>query len=382
MTAYRLIASCVALAACAACGAEPSASRTPQVSTAVAPAARARNAASDRASSSSTSLAVTAPTPVAPAAVASPSKPLAAPDPVAALLALRGEHSTSLGAPGNGSVRGAVALPERGPGFVHNVKRPAEARYGTVEIVQAIVRAAAVVERELPGSGLVVNDIGLDGGGPIRQHGSHQSGRDADILFYLLDRERQPLPAVGVPIEPDGTGYDYKDLSVPADDVLVRLDAPRTWRFMQALIEDPGAQVQRIFLVEHVRAMLLAAAEKQRAPQAARDRFAALTCQPGTPHDDHMHVRWYCTPEDIGHGCYDTPPIYPWQRDALAVLGLAPVLEPPGRRARRSAEVEERTTSRAEARAKAGPMHKSVRQFLARREAWASQPHPGREYCK
>jgi hypothetical protein len=128
--------------------------------------------------------------------------------------------------------------------------------------------------------------------------------------------------------------------------------------------------------------MLLAAAEKQRAPLVARERFAALTCQPGTPHDDHMHVRWYCTPEDIARGCYDKPPIYPWHRDALALLGVVPVLEPPGNRARRSAEVEERTTSRAEARAKAGPMHKSVRQFLARREAWAKQPHPGREYCK
>jgi len=377
MGAYRLIASCALLAACRG---EPSAARSQHASAVAAQGACCEVATT----ASSAQLAMAAPA-VATSQTAAPNprpEPAPAPDPVAALLALGGEHSTSLGAPGNGSVRGAVALPERGPGFLHNPKRPAGARYGTVELVQAIVRAAAVVERELPGSGLVVNDIGLEGGGRIAQHGSHQSGRDADILFYVLDRERQPLPSVGVPIEPDGTGYDYKELHVPDDDVLVRLDAPRTWRFMQALIEDRGEQLQRIFLVEHVRAMLLAAAEKQRAPAAIRERFGALTCQPGTPHDDHMHVRLFCTPEDIAQGCYDKPPIYPWQRDALAALGLAAVLEPPSNRAQRNAEVEERTTSPAEARAKAGPMHKTVRQFLKRREAWLKQPHPGREYCK
>ena len=368
--AYRLIAwgwTLAWLAWLASCGGEQGAARTPQVHPVVVAEQKQAPAAAEEPSGEATKLEPAAP---------------AAPDPIAELLALGGERSTSLGAPGNGSVLGAVALPVTGPGFLHNPKRPADARYGTVELVQSIVRAAAVVERELPGSGLVVNDIGLPRGGKIAQHGSHQSGRDADILFYVLDRERNPWPSVGVPIEPDGTGYDYKDLSVLEDDVLVRLDAPRTWRFVQALIEDPVAQVQRIFVVEHVRAMLLAAAERAHAPQAARDRFAALTCQPSTPHDDHMHVRWFCTPEDTKAGCYDKPPIYPWHRDALAALGLAPVLEPAGNRKERMAEVEERTTSRAEARAKAGPMHKEVRRFLARREAWAKQPHPGREFCK
>ena len=93
MTAYRLIASCVALAACGACGAEPSASRTPQVSTAVVPAARARNAPSASASAASTAStppAATAPASGAPSAVASPAEQAAPPDPVAALLALGG----------------------------------------------------------------------------------------------------------------------------------------------------------------------------------------------------------------------------------------------------------------------------------------------------
>jgi penicillin-insensitive murein endopeptidase len=374
------------LACCAwllcACSGTPNAGRSPQANNGTAmPAAHPSAETTGRVPAGPIEhSAVAAPT-TAPAAEPTPAAP-PPPDPVAELLALGGDHSTSLGAPGNGSLLGGVALPDSGPGFSHNVKRPTEARYGTVELVQAIVRSAAVVEHELPGSGLVVNDIGLEHGGKIAQHGSHENGRDADILFYVLDKDRKPLPSVGVPIEPNGSGYDYKDLHDPNDDVLVRLDAPRTWRFVQAMIEDRGDQLQRIFLVEHVRSMLLAEAQKVHAPKLAIERFEAVTCQPGQPHDDHMHVRLFCTPEDMSKGCLDKPPIYAWHKEALAALGLQPILETVKNRTQRNAEVEERTTSRPEARASSGPMSHEVRRFLARRESWAKQPHPGREYCK
>jgi penicillin-insensitive murein DD-endopeptidase len=303
-------------------------------------------------------------------------------DETAALLALPKSHSTSSGAPGAGTLLGGVALPRIGPGFLYNPKRPPDARYGTVELVQAIVKAAATVEREFPGIPLVVNDLSLPQGGPIAQHGSHQSGRDADILFYVLDERGEPLQSVGVPLGPDGKGWDFKDLSVLEDDVRVQLDAPRTWRFMQALLEAGGDHVQRIFIVEHVRAMLLAEAERVRAPAALRERFGHITCQPSTPHDDHMHVRFFCSPEDIGHGCLDKPPIYPWYKDALASLGLAPVLERAVDRRARAKEVAARTTTPEQAKRRAGPMHPKVRRFLAERQAWMKPPKPGRLYCK
>ena len=102
---------------------------------------------------------------------AAPTPPEPFVDETATVLALDAWHSTSLGAPGHGSLLGGVALPKVGPGFVHNLKRPDEARFGTVELVQDIVKAAAVVQRELPGMELVVNDLGLREGGPIHQHG-------------------------------------------------------------------------------------------------------------------------------------------------------------------------------------------------------------------
>jgi penicillin-insensitive murein endopeptidase len=275
-----------------------------------------------------------------------------------------------------------VAVPARGPGFSHNEKRPLDARYGTVELVQAIAVAAAAVEAALPGSGLVVNDLSLPSGGPIAQHGSHQSGRDADILFYVLDAQGAPLPSVGVPIEPDGKGVDYNYLADGEDDIHLQLDAPRTWRFVTELITRLGSELQRIFIVEHVRGMLLAQAARDGTAKEIVARFEDLSCQPSVPHDDHMHVRLFCSAEDIGRGCLDKPPIYPFRSEALAALGLSPVLERVGDARERSDEVKARTTTPEQAMKRAGKMHREVRRFLARRRAWLKQPHPGRPFCK
>ncbi len=287
--------------------------------------------------------------------------------------------STSIGSPTNGRLEGGVALPLSAQGLRYNDRRSEDARFGTVETIGAILRAAAVVSRELPGSELVVNDIGLERGGPIAHHGSHRSGRDADILFYLLGDDGKPTPSVGAPLDPDGIGFDYKDLSVPDDDVRVHFDAPRTWRFVQALLEDREALLQRIFVVEHLRSALLAEAKRVKAPAEVVARFADVTCQPSYPHDDHLHVRWYCSVEDLGLGCEDLPPLYPWRREQLRALGLKPVM------ATRAKSVDPApivTNAQAERAVKRQKPHPSVLAFLARRKAWERQPHPGREYCR
>ena len=301
------------------------------------------------------------------------------PDPVAELLAMDGSASTSIGGPRDGRIEGAVALPESAPGLVSNPRRPNEtAIYGTVEMIQALVTAAGVVHEELPGGALYVNDVGLPDGGPIAHHGSHRAGRDVDVLFYLIDREGEPMPSVGAFLDARGRGFDFRDLSDPRDDVLVRIDLPRTWRFIQALLEGPRAdEVQRIFVAEHLRTLLLRHAERARAPRAIRDRFGEVTCQPGYPHDDHLHIRFYCTSEDMAAGCEDSGPTYGWRRLALREAGLRPVINRP-RRDRPMAP----TVSREQARANAGPMHSRVEEWLERRRAWEDAPHPGRTFCR
>jgi penicillin-insensitive murein endopeptidase len=298
------------------------------------------------------------------------------------VLALPGSHSTSIGAPSLGRIEGSVPLPDEGPGYYHNAKRPYGARFGSVELVQFIVRAAANVAEKIPESVLTVNDLGLQEGGPIHEHGSHQAGRDADILFYSVDARGKPIRSVGVPIEPGGAGIDFKDLRDPKDDQPIKLDVRRTWRFAAELIEVADVHLQRIFIVEHVRQMLLDEAARVKAPKKVVQRFADITCQPETPHDDHMHIRLFCTPEDMAKGCMDSPPVYPYRIESLAKLGLAPLIASlqqtiAERRARKA-----RTTTPEQAKKKAGPMHAKVTAFLKQREAWLKKPSPGRPYCK
>ncbi len=287
--------------------------------------------------------------------------------------------STSIGHPSEGRIEGAAALPLKGEGFRFNSNRDSNARFAAAEVAGAIARAARHVKEVLPGSELVVNDISLEQGGPIDHHGSHRAGRDADILFYLLGDDGKPTPSVGAPIDPDGIGFDYKDLAVADDDIRVHFDAPRTWRFIATLLSDREARVQRIFVVEHLRDKLLAEAAKHSADREMQERFAEMTCQPSYPHDDHLHVRWFCSAEDLGLGCQDLPPIYPWRSAELKAAGVSPVMGVLRKNRPRSKIVTHEEEDRQVAKQ---VIHRDVHAFLARRKLWREQPHPGRKYCR
>ncbi|MBI2897795.1 MAG: penicillin-insensitive murein endopeptidase [Deltaproteobacteria bacterium] len=305
----------------------------------------------------------------------SPSTPTVAPAPPPADPA---PSSTSVGSPNDGRLVAGVPVPSTGLGFKLNERRiNVDSFFGTTELVGAIARAAEVVEHEQPSSTLVINDLSFPGGGPIPHHGSHQAGRDADILFYLTDLRGRPVASRGVVIEPDGTGTDFKDLADPADDEQVELDVRRTWRLVRAMVEDPDALVQRIFVAEHVRTMLLAEAERVRAPRRAKDRAGDAMCQPGTPHDDHLHIRLFCTVEDMRAGCLDGNPMYPWRRLELRAAGILEPMMATGRR--RRAEPAE-TTPAAATPPEPRP-HRLVKALLERRRGWSRTPHPGRPWC-
>lgn len=287
----------------------------------------------------------------------------------------------SIGAPGNGRLRQGVAFPSRAPGFRSNPRRPnPTADRATPEVRAAILDAAAAVARAHPGAVLYLNDASLPGGGPIPHHGSHQAGRDVDVLFYLRGPDGEPTPPKGIPLDPQGQGWDFGELADPADDRRVRIDLPRTWAFLAALGSRPD--LQRVFVVEHLRTLLLAEGARQGTPPALRTRLGHLMCQPRTPHDDHFHLRFFCDPGDLAAGCRDRPPVYPWWRRRLRAQGLEVAIARPRRPATRSRPGRSAAEARREARAAAGPLHARVEAFLNARETWASKPRTNRAWCR
>lgn len=323
-------------------------------------------------------------TPRVPAPSAAPTPepaPSTEPDP----LSFPSSRSTSIGSCTTGRLEGGIALPLHAAGLLFHPAKDPGSRFGTVELVQGLVRAAAAVERSSPGAPLTVGDVAREGGGDIPGHATHRSGRDVDLLFFLLREDGTPfVPAKAIPLDPEGRGTDYGDLADPADDVPVHIDVARTWSFVAALLDDEAAAVQKILIVEHLRRHLLEEAKRVDAPATVVQRFAEVTCQPRFPHDDHMHIRVFCSPEDVAAGCVDAPPIYPWHQRELTAAGVKPVTAGRDDDAAPKPKKKPRPKLKtiAQARAEAGPMHEDVVEFLDRRDAWAKQPHPGRRWCR
>jgi penicillin-insensitive murein DD-endopeptidase len=212
--------------------------------------------------------------------------------------------SVSLGRPSRGVLVEGARMPDRGEGFVTPEPwRVRGNRYGTDELVDlltGVARRLAPLQRER----LSIADLSMRGGGPARTwHASHQSGRDVDLLYYVRDR-------AGNPVEPqEMRAFDATGRATDGSGDTV--DVARMWLLARELITAPEAPVQWIFVYEPLAARIIAHAESvgEPAPLIAKVRLALR--QPGraAPHDDHVHVRIYCSAADKAYGCLDHGPM-------------------------------------------------------------------------
>ncbi len=209
---------------------------------------------------------------------------------------------TSLGRPAAGRLALGVALAERGPGWVR--LRRDDRRWAGPLLVETLMRAAAAVQTESPGAPLRVADLSGPGGGRIEGHRSHRSGRDADVLFYVVD-------AAGRSVASPGFVHFGNDLVAIAGGRPYRLDVERTWQFVRALLDDPAEGVEWLFVSHAVEERLLAHAVRRAEPVALIVRAGEVLHQPydSEPHDDHLHLRVMCTPIERAFGCADGGPL-------------------------------------------------------------------------
>jgi penicillin-insensitive murein endopeptidase len=211
--------------------------------------------------------------------------------------------SVSWGLSSRGALRNPTRLPDQGEGYwTPPTWAQRGLRYGTDELVSALVHAARQVSQQKPGSVLSVADLSRPTGGSSAWHRSHQTGRDVDLLFYLRSDggpvtvdEMRPLVVQG--------GRAVPRSSAPGQ----YLDVERTWLLIKALIDNPYAELQYVFVHRDIEQLLLAHASMAGEPAWRIAEAEALMHQPGDslPHDDHMHVRFFCSRSDRGQGCVD-----------------------------------------------------------------------------
>jgi penicillin-insensitive murein endopeptidase len=236
------------------------------------------------------------------AASTPPAPPAPPPGTVAAIVGH--SRSVSMGRSNGGLLRNGVPVPTDPALLVKSESRGEH--YGTAELVTLLVYGAHAVARSAPGSRLVVGDLSREGGGRLRPHRSHRSGRDVDIGFYMVDPQGRALPAA------PGFVHMTAQLVGPHGGRLYGFDVARNWTLVEALLSHPEVHPQYLFVANPLIQALLRHARNQRASAEIIARAEAVLDQPrGSPHRSHFHMRIFCARDDVP-SCEDEPPYFPW----------------------------------------------------------------------
>jgi penicillin-insensitive murein DD-endopeptidase len=213
----------------------------------------------------------------------------------------------SVGVPHHGVLTDGAVLPQRGEGY--QLFRKNGVRWGNSRLVAAIKHAAREVARARPGSPpLIVGDLSAQFGGSASGHRSHRTGRDADLLIFVLTPDGRPVPSPGfVEIGPDG-------LASNEDGDFFRIDIDREWLLIKALLTAPDASVQWLFVARWLEALLIEHARARGEDPELIWHAETVLLQPrdSADHDDHLHLRVACTPEEAVRGCLGGGPYWPW----------------------------------------------------------------------
>ena len=194
----------------------------------------------------------------------------------------------SVGSPTAGHLIGGAHLALAPYLRVYPVYANSDVRYGVDGLVGLVDRAAKNVRKQFPDAVLSVGHLSRQGGGELERHASHESGRDADVGFYVKNATGKPVLADHmVPFVGDGTAPSWPG---------AHFDDARNWALVSSIVGDGHAHVTHIFVATPIRERLLAYATKIGASPMIRSRAAEVLAQPrgSLPHDDHFHIRIAC----------------------------------------------------------------------------------------
>jgi penicillin-insensitive murein endopeptidase len=210
--------------------------------------------------------------------------------------------SRSIGGTTHGWLVNATRIARPHPHLaVLDVQNERDHDYTTDQMLGLVESAAAHVAERHPGSVLYLGNFSADGGGDIPQSVSHNNGRDADLAFFLVDEEGEAVVTDDlVPLDDDGK-------FVSEDGEVYRFDVPRNWALIEGLVEHGRGRIQYVFVSDALRDMLLDYAREQGADRSVVRHAGIILHQPGgaLPHNDHFHVRVYCSEVDVASGCVD-----------------------------------------------------------------------------
>jgi penicillin-insensitive murein endopeptidase len=226
----------------------------------------------------------------------------------------RAMPSKSIGSPTDGHLVNGVHLADAPYLRIYPVYTGSDVRWGTDTLVGLVDRAARSVHKQFPDAVLSVGQLSKNGGGEVDRHASHESGRDADVGFYVKSSLGKPILADHmVAFLGDGTAPSWPG---------AHFDDARNWALVSSIVGDPHAKVTHLFVATPIRERLLAYAAKIGASPAIRSKAAEVLAQPhgSLPHDDHFHVRIACPAGQDGK-CIEQPLAHHGHGAAMASHG-------------------------------------------------------------
>ncbi len=212
--------------------------------------------------------------------------------------------SLSIGFTNRGRLVRGARLPIRGKNHeIMPFARKRHTNYGTIELVRLLIRAAAATAEKHRGSIMGVGNISERTGGRLRWSRSHRSGRDADIAFFVK-LQGKPARSPGF--------VRFADETLLSHTGKYSFDVERNWILVEYLLTQEEAPVQWIFVANHIKTALLKHAEQNDADPGLLRKAENILWQPtrGSPHNDHFHVRIYCSRDDLLEGCRNVRPFW------------------------------------------------------------------------
>jgi len=191
--------------------------------------------------------------------------------------------SEAIGPTNRGRLERGVRLPSH-RGYV--IRTPART-YGTEETTRWIVGAFDAVDAKFKRTKVVrVHDISDRNGGRLRDHKSHQNGRDADLSYYQE--------------ECSSNGCRFEEFRSS------ELDVARQWALLEYWLRN--GQAEMIFIDYRLQAKLYRYAKRKGVTKAQLNRWIQYPRGKYEPdgvirhfpnHEDHLHVRFVCAYSDL-----------------------------------------------------------------------------------
>ena len=204
-----------------------------------------------------------------------------------AIFSLKTFASEAIGYYSSGKLRDGDSIIDRGTP-IHKLFMQRGRFFGTQLMQDTISDAADFVRQTYPDAELLqVGDIAKRGGGVLIEHGSHQNGLDADIVYLTKNKKLQSQ-----------TAEYWQEEFVKNGLVSDNLDLKRSLNLFRYLVTTHP--VERIFVDEAVKKSFCNYAKKNNLLSNKEYIEALRRLRSEAHHTNHFHMRLTCPSTDTG----------------------------------------------------------------------------------